>query len=323
MNQEPDEMEFKTPVAFFIFNRPNTTARVFSEIRRAKPAKLLVVADGPRPERADEADLCTAARRVVEQVDWPCEVLKNYAQENLGCRGRVSSGLAWVFSEVEEAIILEDDCLPEPGFFHFCEKLLEKYRHDEKVMMIGGTNYLLDRLRIPESYCFSRYFAIWGWATWRRAWNRYDITMRDWPRFRRERQLDCFYPQRFMRRRISGMFEDAYQGRIDTWDIQWFFSCLSNGGLSIVPRVNLVSNIGTTGTHSSEYSANVFFQTFSLDTDDLVHPRQVCQDLRYDNVFFSERLKTTPSVVAWAFAIFLKKRFRRLRRLVKTFNLGC
>src|SRR4030067_809654 len=121
-------MGLKTPVAFLIFNRPDTTESVFREIARAKPEKLLVVADGARPEKAGEAEKCEQARRIISSVDWDCEVLKNYSDVNLGCKRRVSSGLDWVFETVEEAIILEADCLPDPSFFTFCEVLLEKYR---------------------------------------------------------------------------------------------------------------------------------------------------------------------------------------------------
>ena len=130
----------KTPVAFLIFNRPDTTAKVFEAIRQAKPPKLLVVADGPRSDNPSEAEKCQAAREIIEQVDWECEVLTNYSDVNLGCKTRVSSGLDWVFDNVEEAIILEDDCLPHPSFFPFCEKLLDNYRDDKRIMDIRRNN---------------------------------------------------------------------------------------------------------------------------------------------------------------------------------------
>ncbi|MBI2355167.1 MAG: glycosyltransferase family 2 protein [Deltaproteobacteria bacterium] len=280
-----------TPVAFLIFNRPDTTARVFEAIRRARPARLLVVADGPRSGRPDDARLCAEVRAVIDSVDWPCEVLKDFAERNLGCKKRVSTGLDWVFSQVEEAIILEDDCLPHPGFFPFCEQLLERYRDDERVMMIGGTNYLLDRLAIKESYFFSRYFPIWGWASWKRAWSRYDIAMKDWERFRSERQLNSFYSQRFMRSYVTNMFDAAHDNRIDTWDIQWFYSCLFNNGLCAVPRVNLISNIGLAGTHTSGDTSNNLFPLFDIEVDDLRHPQQVYPNFLYDNEFFAKKLK--------------------------------
>jgi hypothetical protein len=143
-----------TPVGFIIFNRPDVTERVFGEIARAQPPQLLIVADGPRPERPGEAEKCAAARAIAERIDWPCDVLKNYSDVNLGCARRVSSGMIWIFEQVNEAIILEDDTLPDPTFFRFCEEMLEKYRDDERVMHISGDNWLLGEKQIAYSYFF-------------------------------------------------------------------------------------------------------------------------------------------------------------------------
>jgi len=284
-------MGFTTPVAFLVFNRPDTTEQVFASIRQAQPETLLLVADGPRESHPGEVELCATVRGIIEQIDWPCRVLKNFSDVNMGCKERVSSGLDWVFSEVEEAIILEDDCLPHPDFFPFCQEMLVRYRDDERVMMIGGTNYLLDRLDIKESYFFSRYYAIWGWATWRRAWAKYDIAMQGWERFKQEEQIKSYYSQRFMQRHLEYTFDLAHTNRINTWDIQWFYTCLFNNGLSIVSKVNLISNIGLQGAHSSEQSANHFFKTFNLDVDDINHPTYISPNYMYDNQFFSEKLK--------------------------------
>src|SRR4029453_18315014 len=154
----------RTPVAFFIFNRPEATARVFGEIAKVKPARLFVIADGPRQSRLGEAEKCAAARAIIERVDWDCEILKNYSDVNVGCGIRIATGISWVFEQVEAAIILEDDCLPHQTFFRFCEELLEKYRDDEGVMHIAGNNLLFGRRQMPFSYCFSYFTPSWGWA---------------------------------------------------------------------------------------------------------------------------------------------------------------
>lgn len=297
----------KTAVAFLIFNRPDTTAQVFAAIRQARPPKLLVVADGPRAGRPGEAELCEATRAIIDGVDWPCEVVKNFSTENMGCDPRIASGLNWVFQEVEEAIILEDDCIPHPDFFPFCEKMLEWYREDQRVMMIGGTNYLLDQLEIRESYCFSRYFAIWGWATWRRAWHKYDPSLQEWPRYKLEGALKSYYSQRFMQRFVSKRFDWARSGRHATWDIQWFYSCLFSKGLCIIPRANLISNVGLAGTHTSGDFSNNCFPVFALDTAELKHPQDVWPNQAYDDPFFRRKIKTTPaSALRWLFHV-LKK----------------
>ena len=178
------DWQLQTPVVLLIFNRPDTTERVFETIRQAKPPKLLVVADGPRADKPGEAEKCAAVRAILDRVDWDCQVIQNYADTNLGCRERVSSGLNWVFETVEEAIILEDDCLPHPTFFRFCEELLERYRHDDRIMTISGNNLQFGRPHTEDGYYFSRYTHIWGWASWRRAWRFYDLEMKAWPELR-------------------------------------------------------------------------------------------------------------------------------------------
>jgi hypothetical protein len=268
-----------TPVAFLIFNRPSTTERVFSAIRNARPPKLLVVADGPRPEQPGEAERCAAARAVIDRVDWPCEVLTNYSEINLGCKKRVSSGLDWVFSEVEEAIILEDDCLPHPTFFRFCEELLERYRDDERVMTISGDNFQFGRLRTGYSYYFSIYSHIWGWASWRRAWNRYDAGIKAWPEIRDGRWLTDILGDERAARYWSGVFERTHRNEIDTWDHQLTFSLWIQNGLSILPNVNLVSNIGF-GEGSSHTGTISFMSNMPAGPMDfpLRHPPYVIRD---------------------------------------------
>jgi hypothetical protein len=243
----------KTPVAFLIFNRPDTTARVFERIREARPPRLLVVADGPRADRPGEAERCAAARALIDGVDWDCEVLTCYADANLGCLRRVSSGLDWVFGRVPEAIILEDDCLPDPTFFRFCEELLERYRDDFRVAMISGGNYQFGKRRSPHSYYFSRYTHIWGWASWRRAWRHCDTTMRLWPEVRNSGLLRHLLGDERAARYWAGLFEKAHRGEADAWSYCWLFACWAQGALTVLPSVNLMSNIGFAAgaTHTS------------------------------------------------------------------------
>lgn len=240
-------MEFKltTPVVFLVFNRPDTTQRVFEEIRRARPPKLLVVADGPRAEKAGEAEKCEAVRAIIDTVDWPCGVLKNYSEVNLGCKVRMSSGIDWVFEQVEEAIILEDDCLPHPTFFQFCQELLERYRHDLRIAQISGCNFQFGLRRNNDSYYFSKYNHIWGWASWRNRWQGcYDVNMLHWPRIRDEGWLLDMLCSKTEAARWRVTFDNVHQGKIDTWDYQWTFACWLQGRLTALPNVNLISNIG-------------------------------------------------------------------------------
>lgn len=237
--------ELITPVAFLIFNRPETTLRVFEQIRRARPHKLFVVADGPRSDKPGEVEKCKAVRAIIETVDWPCNVLKNYSDVNLGCKVRVSSGLNWVFEQVEEAIILEDDCLPHPTFFQFCQELLEMYRNDKRIGMISGDNFQFGLRRNDDSYYFSKYNHIWGWATWRDRWqDSYDVNISHWPKIRDEGWIVDLVGNKTEANYWKGIFEDVYKGKIDTWDYQWTFACWLQRRLTILPNVNLISNIG-------------------------------------------------------------------------------
>lgn len=253
------DIKLKTPVAFLIFKRPDTTEKVFEVIRQAKPRKLLVVADGPREDRDGEAQKCAAVRAIIDRVDWDCEVLKNYSDVNLGCKNRVASGLDWVFKTVEEAIILEDDCLPNISFFRFCEELLERYRDDERIMMISGTNYVGEWKSSTQSYHFSYYGGIWGWASWRRAWKNYDVKMQLWESEEvRNRIRDVLANESHYKVRAK-QFEETFLGKIDTWDYQWSFARLLQSGLSVVPCRNLIANIGfgEDSTHTSSTSSGV------------------------------------------------------------------
>jgi hypothetical protein len=238
------DFQLETPIAFIIFNRPETTKRVFAEIAKAKPPKLLVIADGPRANRPDDVEKCSDVRAIVDDVNWDCEVLTNYSDVNLGVKCRVSSGLDWVFKTVDEAIILEDDCLPHPTFFRFCEEMLEKYRDDERIAMISGDNFQFGRKRTGYSYYFSRYPHIWGWASWRRTWMKYDVNMKLWPEIRDGDWLQDLLMDKKVMRFWENKFDTVYRGKIDTWDYQWVFSRWVNNELAILPNVNLISNIG-------------------------------------------------------------------------------
>lgn len=245
-----------TPVAFFVFNRPQPTARVFAEIARARPAILLIVADGPRADRPEEAERCQAVREIVSRVDWPCDVRTNLSDVNLGCKRRVSSGLNWVFEQVPEATILEDDCLPDPTLFRFFDEMLARYRDDDRVMMVTGFNPLGRWKAESQTYHFSYCGSIWGWGSWRRAWRFYDVDMRLWQEpERRQRVKDVFCEPELYEGRIAA-YDAVAQGKVDTWDMQWSFARIVQSGLSIVPAVNLVSNVGfgpdATHTHKAQ-----------------------------------------------------------------------
>jgi hypothetical protein len=268
------------------------TERVFTEIARARPRQLLIIADGPRPERPDEAEKCAAVRAIAERVNWPCEVLKNYSEVNLGCKRRVASGMIWIFEQVEEAIILEDDTLPHPTFFRFCEEMLEKYRDDERVMHISGDNWLFGQKQIPYSYFFSNYCLSWGWASWRRAFRHYDPEIKLWPILRntswlldvlRDPRAVTHYQNRF----------DLIHSSIDsinTWDLQWLFTIWAQHGLSVLPNTNLVSNLGLDRADATHTKGGAKDRRNKQATTKMIfplkHPPSMIRDGEADQLMF-------------------------------------
>ena len=287
----------KTPVVFLIFNRPDTTERAFEAIRQAKPHKLLVVADGPRHDKQGEADKCADARAIIERVDWNCEVLTNYSDINLGCQKRVSSGLDWAFSLVEEAIILEDDCLPNSSFFRFCEEMLQKYKDDKRIMMISGTNILEEWKSDIQSYHFSYYGGIWGWASWRRAWQYYDINMSLWLDSEVKNRIRDILANDEQYNCIVKFLDASCQNEIDAWGYIWRFARLTQSGLSIVPSVNLVSNIGfrQDATHTVSKNSNLAEITTHQFEFPLKFNQFTVVDRDYDRKFFDKTTKK-PSI---------------------------
>ncbi|MFH2069165.1 MAG: hypothetical protein ABII89_06875 [Candidatus Omnitrophota bacterium] len=284
----------KTAVLFLVFNRPDATRLVFAEIRKARPEKLYIAADGPRKDRAGEFENCRAAREVVGQIDWECEVHTLFREENLGCRMAVSSAIDWFFQDVEEGIILEDDCLPNQSFFLFCRELLVKYRNDTRIMHIGGVNFQFGCVRGDGSYYFSGYSHIWGWATWRRAWVYYDVKMKMWPRFREQNQIANLLKDRSTQRYWLKYFQAAYEGKIDTWDYQWMLAVWSQNGLTILPSVNLVSNIGfgkgaAHATNKNDRFANM--ETGNIS--EIIHPSFVITNKEADMFTFKTHFQRT------------------------------
>ncbi|MEP0911418.1 glycosyltransferase family 2 protein [Leptolyngbya sp. GB1-A1] len=291
-------MTLSTPIGFLIFNRPDLTKQVFAAIAKAKPKQLFIIADGPRLDRPGEAEKCEETRKIVEKIDWDCDVLTNFSDINLGCGRREASGFDWVFSQVEEAIFLEDDTLPTPSFFSFCEVMLEHYRDDERVMHISGDNSY-NQNRTEHSYYFSKYIHSWGWASWRRAWKHYDYAMKTWPQFKQGKFLqyicDDSYELQYWTELFDQMYEDPQV--IDTWDFQWLYACWSQGGLAIEPNRNMISNLGFNRLDAAHTSGDD--PRANLPTDDIwgiTHPpflvrHREADQYSFDKIFGGKEMK--------------------------------
>lgn len=277
-------------IAYIVFNRPRHTRETFQAIRAARPTRLFIIADGPRPGHPTDEERCQAVREIVSQVDWPCEVQRNYADQNLGLKKRVSSGLDWVFSQVESAIILEDDCLPHPDFFSFCQELLERYKDDERVWTITGNNNQNGKKRSNDAYYFSKYGHCWGWATWRRAWAQYDGDITFWPEWKLSQDWRNKVPDPYEQAYWIDIFDRIYLKKIDSWAYPWMTCLWYHGGLTATPRVNLVTNIGvgpdSTHTLADEDQPGVPVKPLGHIT----HPPEVTQHLKADQYVFDHLL---------------------------------
>ncbi|UCU92212.1 hypothetical protein [Hydrogenophaga taeniospiralis] len=285
-NRPPEVKTLKTAILFLVFNRPETTAQVFDAIKRARPPRLYIAADGPRKNHIDDLEKTRLVREIVTAVDWPCVVKTLFRKNNIGCNLAPKEGIDWFFEHEESGIVLEDDCLPSQSFFIFCEQMLIRYANNNAVMAVTGTN-ITKSINFTEDYWFSNFALMWGWASWRRAWLKYDSIMSDWPKLKHQNWLK--------RLGIAGKpFELTWQSIFDRtvklgqkatwWDYQWIYTCWINGGLTVSPSLNLVKNLGFTkdATHtlgSDPYRDNLvpLEMTFPL-----VHPKEIKANVEAD-----------------------------------------
>ena len=300
-----------TPLLFLGFNRPDTSSLVWAVICQARPVRLYVALDGPRASHSKDAALCAQVADIVARVDWPCEVRSLIRPRNLGCKRAVSEAIDWFFAHEPEGIILEDDCLPSPGFFRYCEELLDRYRDDERVMSICGDTTMPDPLTL-ESYRFSRHHGMWGWATWRRAWRHYDVNIAAWPGFRDSGQLRAWSGgERNFVGYWTWVFNRTFAGEIDTWDYQWMFACWANGGLACRPSVNMIRNIGfgPAATHTLDPS-NPYANAPALEMSfPISHPPHVVRDVEADKALQLQQY-------AWPNTLF-PRAWRKVKRLMR------
>lgn len=274
--------QFNTPVLFLVFNRPEHTRRVFEAIRVARPPKLYVAADGPREGvPADSIKVKDVREYILSHIDWHCEVKTLFRSNNSGCKYAVSSAIDWFFDNEERGIVIEDDCLPNQSFFSFCEELLEKYKDESRIWHISGTNFQNRKTRGEASYYFSALSSVWGWASWRRAWKYYDVEA---GYAAKEDFLGRYWRGESLRY-WETVLQKLRKREINTWDYQWNFALWANGGVAIVPNVNLVSNIGfgQDATHTRHPGAKAnCMPSYELSQDNMVHPADLKIDGRAD-----------------------------------------
>ncbi len=322
-------------VLFLVFRRPEPTQRVFAAIRAARPPRLYVAADGPRADRPGEAVRCEEVRRIASAIDWPCELKTRFRDTNAGCKEAVSSAISWFFDQEDEGIVLEDDCLPHPDFFGFAEEMLARYRTDNRILCINGNHSLGSVFGQTDSYYYTAFPNIWGWASWRRAWRLYDVTMAEWPRFRDDGGLQRVFGRNRLSRQWTRVLDQTHQGAINTWDFQFVFAVFKQGGLCVQPYQNLITNIGhgPAATFTTDPLAPRANQPTHALPVPLIHPEQVVRILLQCEYSLSQQrpIKRALGALArqpWALRVW--QRLLRLRRPPRPtasepvhLNIGC
>ncbi len=314
-----DKLLVKTPVLFLIFNRPDTTKQVFEQIRRAKPPRLYVAGDGPRDGNKDDILKIAKAREISTKIDWPCELKTLFRDKNLGCKKAVSDSITWFFNQEEQGIILEDDCLPHSEFFSFCETLLNRYINDPRVFAITGNNFQNNVWHGEASYYYSKYMMCWGWASWRRAWNNYQVNIPFWPEWSKSKAWLDHTPDKIERKYWERIFEKMFLNKIDTWDYPWVASIWHKGGLTVTPNVNLVSNIGFREDATNTMSQNDKFSRLPINNiGDLKYPKNIQRNIEADNWTFNYHYGGKNLRFPFSWIIFPKRVLKYLISKVRT-----
>lgn len=298
-----NDTRFDIPVLLIIFNRPDTAAKVMEAVKKVKPAKLYIAADGPRADKNGEDLVCEEARNaVLDQIDWECEVYTLFRKENIGCREAPAKAISWLFANEEMGIILEDDCIPDQSFFNYCRELLYKYKDNERVMHISGFNEQDGQIRGEASYYFTYFSCCWGWATWRHAWKHHKL---------RPENVDMEFRNKLINIPFQGNVKAAevwlkqmFYNLDSTWDYQWCFAIWKNSGICITPNVSLVRNIGfderATHTGNKDQYNNVIFGKLTQ----LRHPVEIYPHNEADKYLISKRY----------YKPFLKRMYRKLNK---------
>jgi hypothetical protein len=238
-------MSFQVPILFITFNRLDTTRQVFEAIRKVQPETLYLFSDAGREGKLEEQQQVIEVRKwLLEQINWPCKINTLFLDQNMGPRYAIGHAINWLFKQEEAGVIFEHDCLPHITFFRFCEELLDKYKNDETVMHISGNNFLFNEVPFEASYTFTRHNHIWGFATWKRAWQKYDPEMSGFDEYYKNGCFNELIPNKRIRKEYLSILNGVKEGSVDTWDYQWFFNTWYNNGLGVIPAKNLVSNIG-------------------------------------------------------------------------------
>lgn len=283
-----------TPILLVIFNRPDKVKQLIDSLRKVKPTIVYVSADGPRKNVITDAARCANARTTINQIDWPCKVVTNFHEANTGSDFGPEKALNWFFDNVEEGIILEDDCIAHPDFFRFAQDMLSRYRNNEQIMLISGNNFQNGIIRGDGSYYFSKYPNTWGWASWKRAWKNYDTNTAGYDDFLKSGKINTICQSSAEKKFWLKFFNQIHTHKLEHWDIKWSFAVWNNDGIVIIPNVNLVKNIGfgLDATHTLNENEKTMVVN-AVELGEIIHPKVIQVDREADAYIFHHLYKFT------------------------------
>lgn len=295
------EIQFDIPIVSVVYKRLDKTMQVYERIREIRPKKVYIIADGPKTQ--EDVEKVSEVREFIDHfIDWPCEVHRRYADKNIGLRNGIPSGLDWVFETEEKAIILEDDVVPEKVFFEYCRQMLEKYEDESQVMMISGCNmFEKEELFLEKDIAFSKFASIWGWATWKRAWTKYEQNIPKWQTERKEKAFKKFLTKNAYDS-YKLIFDDLQYHWHNTWDYQWTFAMFYENAVGVVPKYNMISNIGINdleGEHSGDSKEMEEMlkrkdKSVFENNHDFLCPDLITDNYEYDQYYQKQRFEKIP-----------------------------
>ncbi len=320
MNQD----NFQTPILLIAWRRPGKTIKVIEKIKEIKARKIYVACDGfISDDKINNIKVQETREIIKNSINWECELKKLFSDSNQGCKKGVSNAINWFFKNEKEGIILEDDCLPHLDFFYFCEEMLRKYRFDDRIWSITGQNIQNNIWRGDSTYYFSKYSHCWGWASWRRCWEKYDRDIQNWPKFKKSKLLNNFFERKIERKYWENIFDNLYyKSKPDTWDYQWTLTCLINSGLTIIPNQNLIENIGfdneATHTKTTLFNTKIFnFNRYTSKIFPIIHPIYIHSDKNADKYTELNCYSGHSFYRVESFKSFLKKIINKIKILNK------
>ena len=311
-----------TPILLLFFNRSKNVKQLINRLKITKPKKIFISLDGPRKNNSKDLIEIRKILEIITSINWNCEVTKNINSVNLGCKVSVTNAINWFFSKNEYGIILEDDCIPGNDFFNFCEYNLKKYKNNDKIMQISGNNFLLNDKLCETSYYYSTINDIWGWATWKRAWDHYKIDISDYNYKKDYKMLLNYYKNKSIVKWMKKYFDNSIRKENDIWSTQWTYAMIKADGITIVPKVNLVKNIGfdRSGTTKDNFSFKIYSEIEAKQLKVIKDPKNIKVNYYLDKIRFRLIKKTDPNLFLYNnFIKLIPKPIKKIIKYIKVF----